>query len=136
METVEETAKTFRSYFQHHDFELVLEDFEVLKQKLSDARYIEENLPAQIEIRTDQISEETEKIYNEGVNHFQFLKYLTNMNIELKKSKDNFLKRINILNDGISCTRHCAKSIRNSAEEENAALIVGIFTKVTIASTD
>lgn len=73
METVEETAKTLRSYFQHQDFELILEDFEVLKQKLSDARYIEENLPAQIEIRTDQISEETKKIYNEGVNHFQFL---------------------------------------------------------------
>lgn len=129
VEPIGETATKLREYFEGKEFDLLLEHVEILEDKLMKTKTEQEMCVRRLEITSDRISEETERVFEEAFHHLQYLKnqFLTNMSEGVKKSKENYEKNINSLLDGIHCARFIKNKMRESTGNKNAIELAVVY---------
>ncbi|XP_061190354.1 uncharacterized protein LOC133198247 [Saccostrea echinata] len=107
-DTVDKTAETVRKLLNDKADKL-LEDVQILENKLSDAKWEQERFVIQLDASADRSTENTEKTFNDAIDHLQCLKndYLTKMSKAVKKSKEECEKCLEAFTDGIQCANFC-----------------------------
>ncbi|XP_022314157.2 uncharacterized protein LOC111118816 [Crassostrea virginica] len=128
VKTVEETALCLKDE-QKENFDAILDYVEILEEKLSHAKLKQETLTRQLEDKADEISDDTEKMFDNAINHLQHLKdqCLKNMATGVKKAKEKYEKVIQKLTDGIHCAKYCSKSIGESRMKADASKLVVMY---------
>ena len=128
VKTVEETALCLKEE-QKENFDAILDYIEILEEKLSHAKLKQEMLTRQLEDKADEISDDTEKMFDDAINHLQHLKdqCLKNMATGVKKAKEKYEKVIQKLTDGIHCAQYCSLSIEESRMKADASKLVVMY---------
>ena len=128
VKTVEETALCLKEE-QKENFDAILDYVEILEEKLSHAKLKQQMLTRQLEDKADEISDDTEKMFDDAINHLQHLKdqCLKNMATGVKKAKEKYEKVIQKLTDGIHCAKYCSKSIGESRMKTDASKLVVMY---------
>ncbi|XP_062616148.1 uncharacterized protein LOC134277867 [Saccostrea cucullata] len=111
--------------------ERLLEDVQILENKLSDAKSEQERFVLQLNNTADLCTERTERAFNNAIDHLQGLKndYLTKMSKAVKKSKENCEKCLETFIDGIQCTDFCTRNIEAARKELKDVEMVMAFYK-------
>ncbi|XP_062619400.1 probable E3 ubiquitin-protein ligase MID2 [Saccostrea cucullata] len=111
--------------------ERLLEDVQILENKLSDAKSEQERFVVQLNNTADLCTETTERAFDNAIDHLQGLKndYLTKMSKAVKKSKEKCEKCLDAFTDGIQCTDFCTRNIEGARKEVNDVKLVRAFYK-------
>ncbi|XP_061190351.1 uncharacterized protein LOC133198245 [Saccostrea echinata] len=122
VDTVEKTAQNLRECLKENN-DIILEDMQILKNKLADAKNEQEMLVLKLHDRSASFSESAEQEFNAAIHHLEYLKneHLTNMSKVVKKTKEKYDKCMKSFVDGIQCADFCTENLEEAKNEDDDA---------------